>query len=113
MLRRVLLKSVALSGLAMPALSQPGATRARTLRFMPQAALAVLDPIFNPTTIATTHGYCVFDTLYGVDGSYKPQPQMVQGHVVENDGKHWKLTLRDGMLWHDGEKVLARDCGVR
>ena len=22
----------------------------------------------------------------------------------------WKLTLRDGLVWHDGEKVTARDC---
>ena len=35
---------------------------------------------------------------------------MLEGHVVENDGKLWKLTLRDGLLWHDGEPVLARDC---
>ncbi len=35
---------------------------------------------------------------------------MVEGHKVENDGKTWELTLRDGLAFHDGEKVLARDC---
>ena len=35
---------------------------------------------------------------------------MVAGHVVENDGKTWKLTLREGLVLHDGQKVLARDC---
>ena len=35
---------------------------------------------------------------------------MVAGHVVENDGKTWKLTLRDGLLFHNGEHVLASDC---
>jgi peptide/nickel transport system substrate-binding protein len=35
---------------------------------------------------------------------------MVAGHTVENDGKLWKLTLRDGLVFHDGTKVLARDC---
>jgi peptide/nickel transport system substrate-binding protein len=35
---------------------------------------------------------------------------MVEGHTVENDGKLWKLTLRPGLSWHDGEPVLARDC---
>jgi peptide/nickel transport system substrate-binding protein len=39
---------------------------------MPQAALAVLDPIFAPSTIITTHGYCVFDTLYGADRACAP-----------------------------------------
>ena len=35
---------------------------------------------------------------------------MVAGHTVEDDGKTWKLTLRDGLMFHDGDKVLARDC---
>ena len=52
----------------------------------------------------------VFDTLFGMDSAYQIQPQMLEGFTVEDDGKRWKLTLRDGLLWHDGEKVLARDC---
>ena len=43
------------------------------------------------------------------DSSFRTSPQMVEGHVVENDGRLWTLTLRDG-LFHDGERVLARDC---
>ena len=35
---------------------------------------------------------------------------MVAGHTTEDDGKTWKLTLRDGLMWHDGERVLAKDC---
>ena len=35
---------------------------------------------------------------------------MVAGHIVEDDGKTWKLSLRDGLVFHDGERVLARDC---
>jgi peptide/nickel transport system substrate-binding protein len=55
----------------------------------------------------------VFDTLYGQSGheeGFKAVPQMVAGHLIEDDGKTWRLTLRDGLLFHNGEKVLARDC---
>ena len=52
----------------------------------------------------------IFDTLYGIDSAYKAQPQMVAGHTVENDGKLVEVTLRDGLNWHDGTPVLARDC---
>jgi peptide/nickel transport system substrate-binding protein len=38
------------------------------------------------------------------------KPQMVAGHTIENDGKTWTLTLREGLVFHDGTKVLARDC---
>jgi peptide/nickel transport system substrate-binding protein len=104
MKRRVFLAAAA----ATPALAQTA--RARTLRFMPQAALAALDPIFNPTTIVTTHGFCVFDTLYGADRQLRPQPQMAEGHSVSADGLRWEIRLREGLRWHDGEAVRAADC---
>jgi len=94
--------------IASPALAQPA--RDRTLRFMPQAALAVLDPIFNPTTIVTTHGFCVFDTLYACDRSLRPQPQMAEGHTVSADGLTWTIRLREGLRFHDGAPVRAVDC---
>ncbi|MGG5887310.1 ABC transporter substrate-binding protein [Falsiroseomonas sp. HC035] len=88
--------------------AQPAA--ARTLRFVPQTDLTVLDPVFNTATVTLTHGGMVFDTLYGMDADYNLQPQMVAGHVVENDGLQWTLTLRDGLRFHDGEPVRGRDC---
>lgn len=81
-----------------------------TLKFIPQIDLAFLDPHWTTANVTRGHGYMVFDTLYGQDGSYTPQPQMVEGHVVENGGRLWTLTLRSGLLWHDGTPVLARDC---
>ena len=35
---------------------------------------------------------------------------MAAGHTVSDDGKTWEITLRDGLAFHDGQKVLARDC---
>jgi peptide/nickel transport system substrate-binding protein len=97
-----------LSGLALPSIVR--AASATTLKFVPQIDLAFLDPHWTTANVTRGHGYMVFDTLYGQDGSFTPQPQMLEGHVVENDGKLWKLTLRSGLLWHDGAPVLARDC---
>ncbi|URD35991.1 ABC transporter substrate-binding protein [Methylobacterium tardum] len=101
---------VALTGaaLAAPALAQ--GTASRTLKFIPQADLTVLDPIWTTAYVTRNHGLAVFDTLYGTDASYAAQPQMVAGHTVENDGTLWRLTLRPGLTFHDGSPVLARDC---
>jgi peptide/nickel transport system substrate-binding protein len=85
------------------------AQRASVLKFVPQADLAVLDPVFATAYVTRNHAFLVYDTLYGIDESYEPRPQMVEGHIVEDDGKLWTLTLRDGLLFHDGQKVLARD----
>jgi peptide/nickel transport system substrate-binding protein len=83
---------------------------ARVLRFIPQSDLAVLDPIWTAAYVTRNHAMMVFDTLYGMDGDYNVSPQMVAGETTGDDGRTWNLTLRDGLLWHDGEKVLARDC---
>jgi peptide/nickel transport system substrate-binding protein len=107
MRRRSFLAATAAS-LALPAAVR--AQTATTLRFIPQIDLAYLDPLWTPAYVSRNHGYLVFDTLYGQDGAFNISPQMLEGHVIENDGRLWKLTLRDGLLWHDGERVLARDC---
>ncbi|MDQ2803828.1 MAG: ABC transporter substrate-binding protein, partial [Pseudomonadota bacterium] len=94
-------------------LARPGLARAeasRVLKFIPQADVTILDPIWTTAYVTRNHGFMIFDTLYGFDKAYRPQPQMVAGHTVESDGRLWTLKLRDGLAWHDGERVLARDC---
>ncbi len=98
------------------ALALPAVVRAQAnqvLRFIPNADLAVLDPIWTTAYPTRNHGYLVFDTLYGQagpEGGFAASPQMVAGHGVEDEGRTWRLTLRDGLRFHDGEPVLARDC---
>src|SRR5271157_5866320 len=110
MRRRTFLAASAAS-LALPAVVR--ADNQRLLKFIPQSDLAILDPVWTTAYVTRNHSYMVYDTLYGQTGQkdgFKATPQMVAGHVVENDGKTWKLTLRDGLMFHTGEKVLARDC---
>ncbi|HYF07992.1 MAG TPA: ABC transporter substrate-binding protein [Acetobacteraceae bacterium] len=111
MRRRTVLGSVA-AGIG-AGLARPAPVRAQsqtTLRFTPQQDLVTLDPVTTTGYISRNHGYMVFDTLYGMDGNFQATPQMVDGHRTEDDGRLWTLTLREGLLWHDGERVLARDC---
>ena len=95
------------SALTLPALGQPA--RGRVLKMVPQANLTSLDPIWTTANITRNHGYMVYDTLYGMDGEFRPQPQMAEGHVVEDDGRRVIITLRSGLKFHDGEPVRAAD----
>jgi peptide/nickel transport system substrate-binding protein len=108
MRRRDLFKAGAASLAALAAPRIGRAERANKLVFA-GGDLSLLDPVatgFRPTR---NHAYLVFDTLYGVDMNWAAQPQMVEGHQVEEDGLTWTLTLRDGLRFHDKEPVLARD----
>ncbi len=99
------------SAAAAVALAKPAvAARSDVLKYVPQANLANPDPIWTTATVAQLHGYMVWDTLFGIDEKLVGQPQMLAGTETSSDGLTWKMTLRDGLLWHDGEKVLSRDC---
>ena len=114
MKRRDVLKS-ALAGaaaLAAPGIA-PGIVRAEkdtTITFVPHADLASLDPVWTTADITRNFSLAVYDTLYAFDAEFNVQPQMVAGDTVSSDGKTWELTLRDGLKFHDGTPVLAKDC---
>ena len=113
MKRRAFMRTAAAAG-ATAALPAPYAIaqKSRPLRFVPTADLSSLDPHWTTTQGVQTHGYYVFDTLFGVNGKLEPRPQMAEGHTVEDDGRTWLIRLRDGLRFHDGEPVLARDCAA-
>jgi peptide/nickel transport system substrate-binding protein len=99
-------------GAGQTAAGQPGArgARERTLRYVPYSNLIVLDPVWAISIIGLEHAYMTCDQLYGLDERYVPQPQMAAGHELSDDQLRWRFTLRDGLVFHDGEKVRAADC---
>ena len=107
MLTRRHLLAAAGTALAAPAAQ---AQRAQVLRFVPHANLTSLDPVWTTAWITRYHGYAVYDTLYSIGADLVPKPQMCAGHRVEDDGRRWVFTLRDGLRFHDDTPVLARDC---
>jgi peptide/nickel transport system substrate-binding protein len=91
-------------------LSKARAADARTLRFIAQADLRVLDPIWTTAYITRNHGYMVFDTLFALDSKLKPHPQMVGDYSVSPNKLLYAFTLRDGLKFHDGQSVRGADC---
>jgi peptide/nickel transport system substrate-binding protein len=105
-LKRRSLISGAAAALAAPAIG--GTTK--TLRFVPQSALASLDPVWTSAQTTRNVGFQIYDVLFGRDEHMNPKPQMLEGYTVEDDGKRWIMKLRSDQWFHDGERVLARDC---
>jgi peptide/nickel transport system substrate-binding protein len=90
------------------AIAQSG--RARTLRFVPQANLTLLDPIFTTALVTINHGWAIYDTLFGADNTQAIKPQMAEGYSVSDDGRTYLIRLREGLKFHNGEPVRAQDC---
>ncbi len=110
MKRRAFLATSA-AALALPSVAR--SEKSSVLKFAPLADIPGVDPIWTTAHGTRCHGFMVFDTLYGQAGpeqGFAAKPQMVAGHTIEDDGRTWKLSLRDGLMFHDGTKVLARDC---
>ncbi|MBR0658112.1 ABC transporter substrate-binding protein [Neoroseomonas oryzicola] len=99
---------IAAAGVSAPALSQGAA--ARTLRVIPQANLTSLDPVWTTAVVTRNHAFLVYDQLCATDGKGEVKPQMAEGWDISQDGLTWTFTLREGLAFHDGEKVLAKDC---
>ncbi|MBR0656190.1 ABC transporter substrate-binding protein [Plastoroseomonas arctica] len=93
--------------LAAPALVR--AQAATTLKFVPYADLALLDPIAT-SFMTRNHAITIYDTLFALDEAGVAQPQLLEGFTTAPDGLLWRLTLRAGPRFHDGTPVLARDC---
>lgn len=108
-MRRRTLIATAGAALVAPASAPAIARTPKLLRMVPQANLTSLDPIWTTANITRNHAFMIYDTLYGLDANLQPRPQMAAGHVVSDDGRRVVITLRDGLVFHDGAKVLARD----
>ena len=84
--------------------------KTRVLRFVPQANLSLLDPIFSYNGVTVCHGWAIYDTLFGISAKREPRPQMAEGYTLSDDGRTYLIRLREGLKFHNGEPVRAQDC---
>jgi peptide/nickel transport system substrate-binding protein len=112
MTRKVLLQlwlATTLAILAAVPMAGPSFAQSKTLRVAMHADVRTLDPFWTTQTIAGIHGMMVYDTLFSSDANLQPQPQMVEKWNVSEDRKIYEFILRDGLKFHDGSPVTAKD----
>jgi peptide/nickel transport system substrate-binding protein len=85
--------------------------KTRVLRFVPQANLSLLDPIFTTAGPTQCHAWAIYDMLFGINAGLEPRPQMAEGYTLSDDGRTYLIRLREGLRFHNGEPVRAQDCG--
>ena len=107
--RRSLLSGAATLAAA-PAVGRAQTRASSTLRFIPSTPLPSLDPIVATSYVIRNHGYLIYDTLFATDENFAIRPQMVSAWQTAPDGLKWTFHLRDGLRFHDGAPVGAKDC---
>lgn len=68
-----------------------------------------LDVQVGTATIASTISMHMFETLYAFDAGFEPQPLLASGDRVEDDGKTLVISIREGVPFHNGEELTAKD----
>lgn len=83
--------------------------RGGTLRVVSQASIGNIDPISSSAWVAWAVATQIYDVPFASDGSFQPQLQMLEDWSISADGLVWSFTIRDGLMWHDGDPVTAED----
>ena len=68
-----------------------------------------MNPLFATTTSEKVLSKLMFATLTYNDFSGHPGPGLASSITHSNDGKTWKIKLRDGLVWSDGEPITKED----
>lgn len=67
----------------------------------------------NPGTAILEEAYDIFELVYdqmydlALDGSFKPA--LVENSTISDDGKTWTFKIKQGVKWHDGKPLTAKD----
>lgn len=64
------------------------------------------------TQVPLIHGFLIYDQLFALDAAGRPRPQMADAHHISADGLLHRITLREGLLFHDGQAVRAADAAA-
>lgn len=79
------------------------------LRLSNDGDITQLDPLFSTAYPVRDMSYLIWDTLFSMDSTLTPRPQMVDTYNVSKDGLTYTFTLRPKLTFHDGAKVTSKD----
>ncbi|MBC9176554.1 ABC transporter substrate-binding protein [Pseudoroseomonas ludipueritiae] len=89
--------------------SAQGQASNQTLRVVLINDLTAIDPVLSQAAFVRNHGFFVYDQLFAFDSEGKAKPQMVDSYTASPDGMRYSFTLREGLVFHDGQPVRAAD----
>ena len=68
-----------------------------------------LDPALNTETVNEYITYHIYSGLFRFDENGEAVPELCDTYETSDDGLTWTFTLKDGLLWSDGDPITAKD----
>lgn len=91
----------------------PAAAAAESADYLSCAIVATDDLALRPMELNQRDVVSVLDLVYeglfAMDDNYMPQPELAYSYEFVNNGQRLKITLRDDVTFHNGQKMTARD----
>jgi peptide/nickel transport system substrate-binding protein len=105
------MKRTALKALVLAVtLATAGSASAETiLRYATISEPPSLDVQVGTASVASLISNHMFETLYAFDAEFQPQPLLAAGDRVEDGGKTLIISLRQGVPFHNGDELTAKD----
>lgn len=98
---------------AIAATLAPGASDAQTkggeLVFVQGSNPPSLDGMSTSSQASRNINMNIYETLYGFSEDVKPIPILAEGVEISDDGLTYVFTLRQGVKFHNGKEMTARD----
>lgn len=88
---------------------QPLQADRNTLRLVTLAEPRNFDPYLEQPLALKRWSKLVFDGLWGVNEKGEPEENLAYLPELSNDAKEIKVRLKDGVKWHDGKSLTAKD----
>lgn len=68
-----------------------------------------LDTAQTVSAVALDIAGNIYQQLFQLDENYNPTPVLAESYEVSEDGKTYKINLREGVKFHNGEEMVAED----
>src|SRR5438552_16261469 len=85
----------------------PSPLRGGTLTWGQWDKIDLIDPALTTGAAAGEIAQNILDTLITLDSEQKPHPALATKWTIEDGGKKFTFTLRDGVKFHDGTTLTS------
>lgn len=76
---------------------------------LPMVSVSSFNPLISKDQDTYYISKLIYDGLFALDANLIPTPELVESYSISKKDQSISLTLRQGIVWHDGQEFNAED----